>query len=65
MKGRIEYRIFSWGLRAQDFGKTLKEVESFVNRPEITEVVSIINTSFGMLVWYKTVKSLKIALKKP
>jgi len=65
MKGRIEYKIFPWGMRAQDFEKTLKDVEKFVNRPEVSEVVSIITSSFGLIVWYKTFKSLKIELKKP
>jgi len=65
MKGRIEYKIFPWGMRAQDFEKTLKDVEKFINRPEVSEVVSIITSSFGLIVWYKTFKSLKIELKKP
>jgi hypothetical protein len=65
MKGRIEYKIFPWGMRAQDFEKTLKDVEKFVNRPEVSEVVSIITSSFGLIVWYKTFRSLKIELKKP
>jgi hypothetical protein len=65
MKGRIEYKIFPWGMRAQDFGKTLKDVEKFVNRPEVSEVVSIIISSFGLIVWYKTFRTLKIEMKKP
>jgi hypothetical protein len=65
MKGRIEYKIFPWGMRAQDFEKTLKDVEKFVNRPEVSEVVSIIISSFGLIVWYKTFRTLKIELKKP
>lgn len=65
MKGRIEYKIFPWGMRAQDFEKTLKDVEKFVNRPEVSEVVSIITSSFGLIVWYKTFRTLKIELKKP
>ena len=52
-------------MRAQDFGKTLKDVEKFVNRPEVSEVVSIITSSFGLIVWYKTFRTLKIELKKP
>ena len=65
MKGRLEYKIFPWGMRAQDFEKTLKDVEKFVNRPEVSEVISIITSSFGLIVWYKTFRSLKIELKKP
>jgi hypothetical protein len=65
MKGKIEYRIFPWGMRAQDFEKTLKDVEKFVNRPEVNEIISIINSSFGVIVWYKTFRSLKIEMKKP
>lgn len=65
MKGKIEYKIFPWGMRVQDFEKTLKDVEKFINRPEIVEVVSIINSSFGVIVWYKTFRTLKIMLKKP
>ncbi len=65
MKYRTEYRVFLWGIRAQDFEKTLKEVEKFVNLPEIVDVVSIIHTSFGILVWYKAFKTLKVMLKKP
>jgi len=65
MRYRIECKIFPWGIRVQDFEKTLKEVEKFVNMPEIVEVVSIINTSFGIVVWYKAFKTLKIMLKKP
>jgi hypothetical protein len=64
MKGRIEHRIFPWGMRAQDFEKTLKDIENFVNRPEVNEVVSIINTTFGVVVWYKTFKNLRIMMKK-
>jgi hypothetical protein len=65
MKSRIEYRLFPWGMRAQDFEKTLKDVESFVNRPDVAEVVSIINSTFGMIVWYKTFRTLRINMKKP
>jgi hypothetical protein len=65
MKGRIEYKIFPWGMRAQDFEKTLKDVEKFVNRPEVSDVISIITSSFGLIVWYKTFRTLKIELKKP
>jgi len=65
MKGKIEYKIFPWGMRAQDFEKTLKDVEKFVNRPEVSEVISIITSSFGLIVWYKTFRTLKIELKKP
>lgn len=65
MKGKIEYKIFPWGMRAQDFEQTLKDVEKFVNRPEITDVISIIYSSYGLIVWYKTFRSLKIMLKKP
>ena len=65
MKGRVEYRIFPWGMRAQDFEKTLKDVEKFVNRPDVSEVVSIITSSFGLIVWYKTFRTLKIEMKKP
>lgn len=65
MKGRIEYKIFPWGMRAKDVENTLKDVEKFVNRPEINDVISIVNSSFGLIVWYKTFRSLKIMLKKP
>ena len=65
MKSKIEYKIFPWGMRAKDFEKTLKDLEKFVNRPEITDVISIVNSSFGLIVWYKTFRSLKIMLKKP
>jgi len=65
MRGKIEYKIFPWGMRAKDFENTLKDVEKFVNRPEITEVISVLNSSFGIIVWYKTFRSLKIMLKKP
>jgi hypothetical protein len=65
MRGKIEYRVFPWGIRVQDFEKTLKDVEKFVNRPELTEVISVINTSFGIVVWYKTIRSLRVMLKKP
>jgi hypothetical protein len=65
MRGHLEYKIFPWGMRAQDFEKTLKDVEKFANRPEVSEVVSIINSSYGMIVWYKTFRSLKVMMKKP
>ena len=65
MKGKIEYKIFPWGIRAKDCEKTLKDVEKFTNWPEITDVISIANSSFGLIVWYKTFRSLKIMLKKP
>ena len=65
MKSKIEYKIFPWGLVAKDFEKTLKNVENFINRQEITDVISIMNMSFGIVVWYKTFKTLKIMLKKP
>jgi hypothetical protein len=65
MKGKIEYRVFPWGIRIQDFEKTLKDVEVFVNRPDVNEVISVINTTFGVVVWYKAFKSLRINLKKP
>ena len=62
---KIEYKIFPWGLRVKDFEKTLKNVEKFVNKPEIVDVISIMNSSFGIIVWYKSRKTLKIMLKKP
>jgi hypothetical protein len=65
MRGKIEYKIFPWGVRTKDFENTLKDVEKFVNRPEITDVISIVNSFFGLIVWYKTFRSLKIMLKKP
>ena len=65
MKHKIEFRIFPWGMRTKDFEKTFKNVENFVNRPEIVDVISIMNSSFGIVVWYKTHKTLKIMLKKP
>ena len=65
MKGKIEYKLFPWGMQSKDVQKTLKEVEKFVNLPEVNEVISIINTSFGLLVWYKATRSLRINLKKP
>lgn len=65
MKGKIEYRIFPWGLRVKDFEETLKDVEKFINKPEIVDVISIMNTLFGIVVWYKTIKTLRIMLKKP
>jgi len=66
MRQNIEYKIFPWGIRAIDFEKTLKNVEKFVNNPQITErVISIMNTSFGIIVWYKISRTLKIMLKKP
>jgi len=65
MKGKIEYKIFPWGMRAKDFEQTMKDVEKFTNRPEITDVISIVSSSFGLIVWYKTFRSLKIMLKKP
>ena len=52
-------------MRTKDFEKTLKDVEKFINKPEITEVVSIMNSSFGIIVWYKSLKSFKVMLKKP
>ena len=65
MKGKIEYRLFPWGMRAQDFEKTLKDVEKFVNRPDVADVVDIVSSSFGIIVWYKTFRTLKIDIKKP
>ncbi len=52
-------------MRTKDFEKTLKNVEKFVNKPEIVEVVSIMNSTFGIIVWYKEFKTLKIMQKKP
>ncbi len=65
MKYKIEYKIFHWGMRTKDFEKTLKDVEKFVNKPEIVDVISIVNSTFGIIVWYKAHKTLKIMLKKP
>ena len=61
----ISYKIFPWPLRTADFDKTLKGVESFVNKPGVTDVISIINTTFGIVVWYKAVKTFKVTQKKP
>jgi len=57
-KGKIEYKIFVWGMRAKDFEKTLNNVEKFVNKPGI-EVISIMDFSFGIIVWY-TAPSLEV-----
>lgn len=61
---RIEYKIFPWPLRTADFEKTLKQVSEFVNKPGVIDVVSIINTTFGIVVWYKAVRTFKILEKK-
>jgi hypothetical protein len=65
MKNKIEYKIFPWGIRTKDFEKTLKNVEKFINRSEVIDVISIINSSFGIIVWYKAHKTLRIMQKKP
>jgi hypothetical protein len=52
----IRYKVFPWPLRTADFDKTLKSVEAFANKSGVIDVVSIINTTFGIVVWYKTVK---------
>ncbi len=62
---KINYKIFPWGMRTKDFEKTLKNVEKFINKPEIVDVISIMNSSFGIIVWYKTLKTFKVMLKKP
>ena len=61
----IEYKIFPWPLRTADFEKTLKSVREFANKPGVLEVISIINTTFGIVVWYKTTKGFKVMQKKP
>jgi hypothetical protein len=40
-------------------------VEAFVNRSGVIDVISIINTTFGIVVWYKAVRTFKVAQKKP
>lgn len=65
MRYKIEYKIFPWGMRAKDFEKTLNDAEKFINKPEIVDVISIVNSSFGLIVWYKAVKTFKVMLKKP
>ena len=62
---KIKYKIFPWGMRTKDFEKTLKNVEEFISKPGITDVVSIMNSSFGIILWYKTVRTFKIMEKKP
>jgi len=62
---KINYRVFPWGIRTKDFEKTLKDVEKFVNKPEIIEIIDIMNSTFGIVVWYKEFKTLKIMKKKP
>ena len=61
----IKYRIFPWPLRTADLEKTLKSVEDFVNKSGVLDVISIINTTFGIVVWYKAVKEFKVMQKKP
>jgi len=61
----IRYKIFPWPLRTADFEKTLKNVEEFANKSGVMNVLSIMNTTFGIVVWYKTVKTFKIIEKKP
>jgi hypothetical protein len=61
----ISYKVFPWPLRTADFEKTLKGVEAFVNRSGVIDVISIINTTFGIVVWYKAVRTFKVAQKKP
>lgn len=61
----IRYKVFPWPLRTADFEKTLKSVEEFVNKPGVIDVISIINTTFGIVVWYKAVKTFKVMEKKP
>jgi hypothetical protein len=61
---RIQHRLFPWPARTADFKKTLKEIEDFVNKPGVIDVVSIISSTFGIIVWYKAVKTFKIMKKK-
>lgn len=61
----IRYKVFPWPLRTIDLEKTLKNVEDFVNKPGVLDVISIINTAFGIVVWYKAVKTFKVMQKKP
>ena len=53
-------------MRVKDFEKALKDVEKFLNRPQLkNHIISIMNTSFGIVVWYEAANTLKIMLKKP
>ena len=61
---RIQYKLFPWPTRTADFKKTLDDVADFVNKPGVIDVVSIINSHFGIIVWYKAVKTFKIMEKK-
>ncbi|MFH0929042.1 MAG: hypothetical protein V1818_01650 [Candidatus Aenigmatarchaeota archaeon] len=61
---RIEHRPFPWPARTVDFRKTLKDIEDFVNKPGVIDVVSIISSAFGIIVWYKAVRTFKINEKK-
>ena len=66
MRYNIEFKIFPWGMRTKDFEETLKSVEKFVNKPDLVDrIITIMNSSFGIIVWYKTSRTLKIMLKKP
>jgi len=63
---KITYKIFPWGIRIKDFEKTLNDVEEFVNKAGI-EVISIMDFSFGIIVWYKgkiLVEIFKVTTKK-
>ena len=62
---KTKYRIFPWGMRTKDFEKTLKNVEEFVNKSGVIDVISVMNSSFGIIVWYKSVKTFKVMEKKP
>ena len=65
IRNKINYKIFSWEMRTKDFEKTLKKVEEFINKPGITDVVSIMYSLFGIIVWYRAAKGFKVMLKKP
>ena len=65
MKAKLEHRLFRWGMTPKDFERTLNDVDKFVNRADVSEIVSIVNTTFGLVVWYRTFRTLKIESKKP
>ena len=48
--------MFHWEMKAKDFEKPLERVEEFVNKKEVEEVISIVFSSFGIIVWYRALK---------